>query len=410
MTRRALPIVGTLVSWSIFCLGAAAEYQKHGGTAIPLLLLLAAGLPWLIANFISNRRAAWMPRLESQMQRHAEAVDALPDKFLWFWIALAAGVGLFVELVMIRFHGSCFQLFAFFKNFSLLSCFLGLGIGYARGGRAKLYTPLVLPMLAAQAILLHVLRFSGIEQVLHNPISEHIALGLEQAQDAIDAATAGGFLLFIFCFNALTFIPLGQVAARLMQRTSTLPAYSWNLVGSLGGIGLFYGLSLAWAPPSVWFACALLGILPLVRSHLCVSIVSGIAVVCVLAMSFRIGQHDIYSPYQILSLQFSDKPFATINVNHVYFQRILKLDDPETIAKSPELTGAANHYNLPYLLKPGPARDGGRRRHRQRRCRGGAKWRWPDRRRRDRSGDSDARATDASRAPVRTTQRARDRQ
>ena len=73
-------------------------------------------------------------------------------------------------------------------------------------------------------------------------------------------------------------------------------------------------------------------------------------------MSFRIGQHDIYSPYQILSLQFSDKPFATINVNHVYFQRILKLDDPETIAKSPELTGAANHYNLPYLLKPGPAR------------------------------------------------------
>ena len=111
-----------------------------------------------------------------------------------------------------------------------------------------------------------------------------------------------------------------------MQRTGKLPAYSWNLVGSLVGIALFYALSLAWAPPSVWFAFGLIALLPLVRSHLAWSIGSGIALICVLTISFRVNQHDIYSPYQILSIQFTDKPFlAVLNVNHVYFQKILKL-------------------------------------------------------------------------------------
>ena len=237
---------------------------------------------------------------------------------------------------MIRFHGSCFQLFAFFKNFSLLSCFLGLGIGYTLGGRREvpLYTPFVLPMLAVQGILLHCLRFSGIEQVLHNPISEHLALGLNESQDLVDAATAGGFLLFIFTFNALTFIPLGQVAARLMQRTGRLPAYSWNLVGSLAGIGAFYALSLAWAGPVVWFGVGALALWPLVRSHVGWAVASTVALLCVLTMSLRVGQHDIYSPYQILSLLFTDQPYARLNVNHVYFQRILKLDDPRAACRT----------------------------------------------------------------------------
>jgi spermidine synthase len=356
MTRRALPIFGTLLSWSIFCLGAAAEYQRLTGPLVPFLLLLAAGAPWAIASFVANRRATWLPRLEAQMQRHAALVDALPEKLFWFWIALAAGVGLYLELVIIRFHGSCFQLFAFFKNFSLLSCFLGLGIGYARGRKATLYTPLVLPMLAVQGLLLHVLRFSGIEQVLHNPISEHLALGLNQSQDVIDAATAAGFLLFIFTFNALTFIPLGQVSARLMERRSRLRAYGWNLAGSLAGIAIFYAISLAWAPPAVWFAVAALAMWPLVKSHLGWSIGSGIALACVLSMQFRAGQHDIYSPYQILSLQFRDQPYAMLNVNHVYYQRILKLNDPAMIAENPEWQGAAQHYNLPYLLQSHPQR------------------------------------------------------
>ena len=151
MNRRMLPIFGTLISWSIFCLGAAAEYQRQGGALLCFLLIVAAGAPWIAAYFIARRSRKWLPRLEARMHEHAAFVDALPQKYLWLWIALAAGVGLFLELVVIRFHGCCFQLFAFFKNFSLLSCFLGLGIGYADAAEnPTLFTPLVLPMLAVQ--------------------------------------------------------------------------------------------------------------------------------------------------------------------------------------------------------------------------------------------------------------------
>ena len=50
---------------------------------------------------------------------------------IYILIAVAAGLGLFLELSIIRIHSSYFQLFAYFKNLSLLSCFLGLGIGYS---------------------------------------------------------------------------------------------------------------------------------------------------------------------------------------------------------------------------------------------------------------------------------------
>ena len=42
---------------------------------------------------------------------------------IYVLIALAAGLGLFLELAIIRIHSSYFQLFAYFKNLSLLSCF-----------------------------------------------------------------------------------------------------------------------------------------------------------------------------------------------------------------------------------------------------------------------------------------------
>ena len=46
-------------------------------------------------------------------------------------VVVLAGTGLFLELAMIRWHASIFPMFAFYKNFSLLACFAGLGLGYA---------------------------------------------------------------------------------------------------------------------------------------------------------------------------------------------------------------------------------------------------------------------------------------
>ena len=107
------------------------------------------------------------------------------------WIALAAGLGLYTELMIIRWHASCFQVFAYFKNISLLACFLGLGIGYAIGPRRPVATPLVLPGLAVQFVVLYVLRFSALKVQLNNPISEQWALGLPTATQLDQFAIRG---------------------------------------------------------------------------------------------------------------------------------------------------------------------------------------------------------------------------
>ena len=46
-------------------------------------------------------------------------------------ILLACALSLFLELAIIRIHSSYIHYFSFLKNISLISCFLGLGIGYS---------------------------------------------------------------------------------------------------------------------------------------------------------------------------------------------------------------------------------------------------------------------------------------
>lgn len=364
------PLGLVAASWLLCCVGLALEYQNRfehiAGTGV---LFFVAGLPLVAIRVASDSRARWWPPLQRALQGHTDRVDALPPRYDWLWIALAAGAGLYLELVIVRFHASCFQLFAFFKNFSLLSCFLGLGIGYALGRTRPLLTPLALPMLAGQMIFLHALRFTGLGDMLHNPISEQLALGLQQADAWFHAAAVYGFLLFVFCFNALCFIPLGQLASRVMARPPRLVAYGWNLLGSLAGIALFFVVSALWAPPVVWAGLGVAALLPLLGGHRLAAGISAAALLAVLGTTFRVDQYDVYSPYQILSVRVGSEQHPEIRVNHDYFQKIWDLshlkgaDDAAKAAAAAEAAPesdaeraaqATRYYTLPYALKPRP--------------------------------------------------------
>ena len=90
---------------------------------------------------------------------------------IYFLIALAAGLGLFIELAIIRIHSSYFQLFAYFKNLSLLSCFLGLGIGYSFS-KLKLYSlNWTFPLIALQVAFMYILKDTPITLFFQNPVS-----------------------------------------------------------------------------------------------------------------------------------------------------------------------------------------------------------------------------------------------
>src|SRR5258707_11289632 len=74
-------------------------------------------------------------------------------------IVLVTMVSLLLELVMIRWLASVFPVFSFFKNFTLLACFLGLGAGYAVAEKQPCAPALVLPMLALFVGIITLLRY-----------------------------------------------------------------------------------------------------------------------------------------------------------------------------------------------------------------------------------------------------------
>ena len=308
-------------------------------------------LGWMVIAVILLKCLFWR---KEWLEKHTNSIDAIPDAYIGLWIALAAALGLFTELMIIRIHSSYFQLFAYFKNISLLSCFLGLGIGYARGSRKPLATPLVLPLLALQIIAMYTLRFTQIGKILHNPISEQLALGLSQPRNTVMILFVYCFLVIIFAFNALCFIPLGHLVSRLMMRREKLVSYSWNLIGSFAGILVFFFISLMWLPPLIWItltAAILMAFLYKEVTSYLPTALSLIIILIVLSIP-RLNQFDIFSPYQILTLDiFKDR--LELKTSNAYYQKILDLRE-KNVRNNEELEQWSRYYELPYYFKTNP--------------------------------------------------------
>ena len=276
------------------------------------------------------------------LNKHTDNIDSLPDLNLGIWIALAAGLGLFMELMVIRIHSSYFQLFAYFKNVSLLSCFLGLGIGYARGSLRPLTTPLVLPFMAFQIIFLYLLRTADVDALSLNPIREQHAFGIYQSGGVIYSGLVYFFLTTTFAFNALCFLPLGQLASRLMMRKNKLVAYSWNLIGSLSGIVLFFIISLLWLPPTIWILLSAIALFPFFikdQISLIVSLVSMAIVIVILSVPTKLNEVELFSPYQNLTLRISKSGPMHLLASNSYIQHI---------------GGRSEAREFPYYFKPNP--------------------------------------------------------
>jgi len=319
--------------------------------SVVILVLVAVAV--LVVFF--RRRRLW-PQLGRSLDRHTEYIDNLPLTRIGLWIALAAGLGLYAELMIIRVHSSFFQVFAYFKNVSLLSCFLGLGIGYIRGPRRPLLTPLVMPLLMVQTMLMYPLRFSRVADWLHNPITESVAFGFGSASELWHFVTVYGFLLVIFALNAVCFIPLGHLASRLMMRTEKLRSYSWNLIGSLAGIVLFTVLSFAWTPPWVWILIGGLWAVLFVYHrwrHLLPTVAATLLLLIMFAIPSGIDSFDIYSPYQILTVSRSDDGPVEVKACNTFHQHIYDLRQ-ENVTGNARLEHWRLYYGMPYVFKPAP--------------------------------------------------------
>jgi hypothetical protein len=299
--------------------------------------------------------------LRAAREDNADAVEQVPQAWAAWGVFLASALGLYFELVMIRWHAASAHVFAIFKNVSLLSCFLGLGVGFALA-RQKRAIGLAgfLPLLGIQLAFFALVSVT-IGGAKINPVAEQLVMGLRSQSWSWSHAVFGNFFLAaIFVVNALMFIPVGYATGRLMTRLAPLHAYSLNLLGSLAGIGLFFLLSWLWTPPLVWMACVILLACPLIAlSPRSSGFVVGSLAVGFLTMAAvnRTGHNTYYSPYQVITLALpratADQAIPVVRVNHSFYQDVLDLR-PENVARSAYLKTAADYYNLPYRVRAKP--------------------------------------------------------
>lgn len=299
------------------------------------------------------------PYLLRESQNQAAFLDTISAPFLSMAIAGSAALSLFLELAVIRWQGTIFEFFAFYKNYGLLACFAGLGLGYALC-RSENGIPLhlTLPLLAWQLGFLIVLRYAlpGHYSLDMVPFREQLNMGLGTAKP-IQIAVVYLLLTVVFLLTALAFLPVGQLCGKLMERKTQLSAYGLNLFGSVLGVSLMFLVSFLWTPPVVWFGlCCLVLLFFLVRTPRSLFLGAGFTMLITVVLAWPVNPlwNRLYSPYQLLEIGYGDNGLMFIRAAGHYYQRVHNLSDTAVQATTDvNLRQIRNYYGLPYKIHPG---------------------------------------------------------
>ncbi len=311
-------------------------------------------------------------------------------------LILISAIGLFLELLLIRWISSEIRIFAYFKNLVLVGCFFGFGLGcYLSRRRVQLMNTL-LPLLA----LAIVTEFPW--QAQHKvmlSLSEYIG-GLADvhvfarytgggARLYLGAATAFSVVIPVLALATMAMIPMGQLVARCLETARAgITAYSANVAASIVGIWAFTGLCFVSAPPAVWFlplGAALIWLLwslSRFRGKLLVWFVVVVALLFIGAGEVDYQAEKFYatsaalralkveeiltywSPYQKLQLaalgDAKEKVHFILTTNGSWYQEILNLSPafatahPEYVIRKVDVPLAYHRYNMPYRFVETP--------------------------------------------------------
>jgi hypothetical protein len=224
---------------------------------------------------------------------------------------------LFVELGLIRWAGAYNVYLSFFTNFILLASFLGIGVGFLRGGaRRDLFrrTPLAL---AGVVLFLAVFPVEGgrVNGLLHVVG----AFGWPAVPQAIS-------LPVIFLLSFFTMAAIAQGVARLFVRFESLEAYRLDILGSLLGIAAFSGLSFVGAPPLAW-GVVVAAVLLTLMSRTRLPDLAPLAVVLIVLGILSFAPRTFWSPYQRITTSVPwPNGSIDISVNGRPHQRIMPLE------------------------------------------------------------------------------------
>src|SRR5579862_2980096 len=143
-------MIALFVIFALAIQSGADDAQSQQGTLTLLegAAVIGAALIGSWGLFHGLRKLA--PMLDANAVAQAQFLDTLNPRYVDVAIVFSAALSLFLELALIRWQSSVLQFLAFYKNFSLLACFAGLGLGYALAARTRLPLVLVAPLLAVQ--------------------------------------------------------------------------------------------------------------------------------------------------------------------------------------------------------------------------------------------------------------------
>ncbi len=343
----------------------ASRYLQDGGLPwldLPVYLLIAVAM--VVLALVVGRL---LRRLEGPMESAAAGqaaylLEELPERWVTRAIFSAAALSLFLELAVIRWQATVFPFFSFYKNLSLLSCFAGLGLGYALGRRDRVPLFLTLPLLCWQFLLMIGMRYGltyGQFQSLNVlPFREQLNMGLPKAPQFYYGLQTYFVLAVVFLLTALAFIPIGQLCGRLMERREKLAAYGFNLLGSLAGVLLMFLVSAFWTPPAVWFLIAfslLLCFSVRKKSVLTLGAVSAVVALLILEWPVSSTLQKIYSPYQLLEVGRNDTGLMEIRAAGHYYQKVYDFStSADTLPANSFIRKARDYYDLPYRILDRP--------------------------------------------------------
>jgi spermidine synthase len=299
------------------------------------------------------------------------------DKFklnrIWV-IFLISVLGLFLEMLLIRWIGTEIRIFAYLQNTILVVCFLGLGLGCftcrqpinLRQSLIPLF--ILLLLMAIPIVRLSLGNISELLSVLDDFLIWNFVI-TENLWMTILFVALG--LILTYCVLILVvdiFVPLGRILGRMMDdHPNTIWAYSVNVAGSLIGTWLFVILSLYYQPPFIWFA--VFGVLMVAfiawsrrDRRLNLALLGGIIILSWFAGRVPDAIEVIWSPYQKLVITELDRIFVEpreyhVLVNNAGYQVIIDLRESHTSSYpefyAPEMMGLSQ-YDIPLLLHPNP--------------------------------------------------------
>jgi SAM-dependent methyltransferase len=299
--------------------------------------------------------------------------DASPEilgGFSYSKVALVSFLGMFLEMLMIRWISSEVSIFAYFKNFVLVACFFGFGMGCYFGWRRINLIAFLCPILflcafvkapwpglrQLVAILPNMLGRSSEVQIWGVPylptewLSMTLALSL----------TVPLFMLVVFAF-----VPVGQMVGWYLEHAPQgIRAYSINVGASLFGIVGYTIVCFLNLPPAAWFSilgllvAALFWRVPRLRWT---SFVLVGACIVLVSVGPGHGSRTYWSPYQkvtVTPLQENGETTAyELSTNNSWHQEIVNLS-PQFVVSHPGLfidyPIKWNPYNLPYRFYEQP--------------------------------------------------------